>query len=215
MSDGTVDGKHIQLLGKMHGQLVHNRRVSVLAKGLAGVVPPSSTLLDVGCGDGTIAKLVSQSVPGVEVAGAEYSPRPECVIPCTGFDGAHLPFPDKSFDGCMFVDVLHHTLDPLTVLRDAARVARKFIVIKDHLDENALDHWTLRLMDWVGNKPHGVVLPYAYLSSAQWKKLYSDAGLTEEKTNRKIPLYAAPFSFIFGRSLPFISLLTIDPAPKS
>jgi SAM-dependent methyltransferase len=215
MRDATIHNKHVQLIGAMHVKLVHRRRVVVLAERLKAMLPASSTLLDVGCGDGTIAKLISRTVPGLKVTGVEYSPRDNCAIPCIGFDGARLPFPDKSFDGGMFVDVLHHSLDPLTILRDAARVCRSFILIKDHVAENAFDHWTLRLMDWVGNKPHGVVLPYAYLSSEQWMKLYRGAGLAEQNVDRAIPLYPAPFSFIFGRNLHFISALTIDPVQKS
>lgn len=198
---------HVRLVGNVHGKLVFRRRVAVLANSIRAMLPKSSTLLDIGCGDGTIAKTLAETVPGLEVSGVEYSPRANCAIPCTGFDGAHLPFEDGSFDGCMFIDVLHHSVDPLSILRDAARVCRRFIVIKDHLAENAFDHWTLRLMDWVGNRPHGVVLPYAYLSREQWVELYRGAGLAQKDTNGKIPLYPAPFSFIFGRGLHFVSVL--------
>jgi SAM-dependent methyltransferase len=208
MSDATSSSGHIQMLGRAHGKLVHQRRVAVLAGRLAAMLPRASTLLDVGCGDGTIAKLVSETLPGLKVTGAEYSPRPDCAIPCSSFDGMHLPFPDKSFDGCTFVDVLHHSQDPLAILLDASRVCRRFILIKDHLAESTLDHWILRFMDWVGNRPHGVVLPYAYLSGKQWQQLYRDAGLAETQSDRAIPLYPAPFSFIFGRNLHFISVLT-------
>jgi hypothetical protein len=62
-------------------------------------------------------------------------------------------------------------------------------------------------MDWVGNRPHGVVLPYNYLSEKEWQKLYADAGLKEARVERSIPLYPAPFSWIFGRKLHFIALL--------
>lgn len=208
MTDGTIRNGHFQLIRFLHGYLVHKRRVAVLSDSLKTMLPASSTLLDVGCGDGTIAKLLSQKVPGLKVMGVEYAPRPSCAIPCTGFDGIHLPFPDKSFDGAMFVDVLHHSLDPLAILRDASRVCRNFILIKDHFSENLLDYSILRLMDWVGNRPHAVVLPYNYLSEENWKKLYSDAGLTLQKLEQEMPLYPVPFSFIFGGNLHFISVLT-------
>lgn len=204
-----ISSKNLERVGKIHGKLVHRRRVDVLAQGVASIFPACSTLLDVGCGDGTIAKQLAQRVPGLKATGAEYSPRADCAIPCTSFDGVHLPFEDKSFDCCMFIDVLHHSLDPLSILRDAARVSRKYVLIKDHLAENVLDHWTLRIMDWVGNRPHGVVLPYAYLSKAQWKALYEDAGLVVQQTERAIKLYPPPLSWIFGRGLHFISVLAI------
>jgi SAM-dependent methyltransferase len=204
------DSPSIEFMGKAHRQLVHKRRIAVLGQRLSAMMPSASTLLDVGCGDGAIAKIVSQSVPGFSVSGAEYAPRADCAVPCVAFDGAHLPFPDRSFDGCMFVDVLHHCDDPLSIVRDAVRVSRNFILIKDHLAESKLDHATLRFMDWVGNRPHGVVLPYNYLSGQQWQKLYRDAGLIEAQVERSIPIYPAPFSYLFGRKLHFIALLKVS-----
>jgi SAM-dependent methyltransferase len=201
------DSGAIELVGKAHGQLVHKRRVAVLGRSLAAMLPAAVTLLDVGCGDGTIGKIVEESTHGLTVTGAEFLPRADCAIPCAGFDGAHLPFPSQSFDGCMFVDVLHHSRDALAILRDAARVARNFILIKDHLAENSFDHLTLRVMDWVGNRPHGVELPYNYLSNDEWQRLYLAAGLTEVNAERKIPIYPPPFSWVFGRKLHFIALL--------
>jgi SAM-dependent methyltransferase len=201
------DSGTIELVGKAHGQFVHKRRVAVLGRCLAAMVPAATSLLDVGCGDGTIAKIVEQSAHGMTVSGAEFLPRVDCAIPCFGFDGVHLPYPDQSFDGCMFVDVLHHSRDALAILRDAARVSRSFILIKDHLAENSLDHQTLRFMDWVGNRPHGVELPYNYLSNEEWQKLYRAAGLAEVNVNREIPIYSVPFSWVFGRKLHFIALL--------
>lgn len=197
----------IALMGKAHGRLVHGRRITVIAEQLANVLEPDCTLLDVGCGDGKLASILSERAPGLDVQGVEILPRPDCAIPCLPFDGNHLPFPNESFDACLFVDVLHHAKDPLAILRDACRVSRKFILIKDHLCENTFDHWTLRVMDWVGNRPHGVVLPYSYLSSARWQKFYAELGLSVACTQGKLPLYPFPFSLLFGRNLHFISLL--------
>jgi hypothetical protein len=70
-------------------------------------------------------------------------------------------------------------------------------------------------MDWVGNRPHGVVLPYAYLSQKQWDQLYRDAGLAGIKSKAAIPLYPPPFSLVFGRNLHFISLLSVSPGGTS
>jgi hypothetical protein len=66
------------------------------------------------------------------------------------------------------------------LLKEAARVARKAVILKDHFSENGVDHMTLRFMDWVGNAPHGVVLPYNYASRAEWRSWYAEAGLEIE-----------------------------------
>src|SRR5262249_2614077 len=82
-----------------------------------------------------------------------------------------------------------------------------FVLLKDHLDENALDDATLRFMDWVGNRPHGVVLTYNYQSRKQWAGYFSLCGLKEETWIGKVPLYPWPFGMILGRGLHFVSLL--------
>lgn len=179
----------------------------VLAEVLSAQIPQDASVLDVGCGDGTIASLIAELRPDISIEGVEFAVRPICRIPCTAFDGAKLPFADQAFDGCLFVDVLHHTDDARVLLREAARVSRSFVLIKDHLCESALDNATLRFMDWIGNRPHGVRLPYNYASRRDWTRHFTDCGLAESAWTTKVPLYSAPFSLVVGRGLHFVTLL--------
>jgi SAM-dependent methyltransferase len=164
-------------------------------------------VLDVGCGDGTIASLIAQVRPDISLRGVELMVRPGCKIECHSYDGVTLPYPNASFDVCLFVDVLHHTQDPAILLREAVRVTRSFVLLKDHLDESSLDDITLRFMDWVGNRPHGVALTYNYKSRKQWAEYFSQCGLKEESWSRNVPLYPWPFRLVAGRGLHFVSLL--------
>jgi SAM-dependent methyltransferase len=197
----------IDLIGNLHGRFVHRRRISILAQSLAVYLRPGCSLLDVGCGDGQLAMLLDQSVPGMKVQGVEVLPRPDCAIECRSFDGCHLPFPDASFDACLFSDVLHHTQNPLAILQDAFRVSREFILIKDHLAETSFDRLTLRLMDWVGNRPHGVAMTYRYFSRTDWDEHFRKVSLIPVKLESTLPLYPFPFSILFGRNLHFVALL--------
>jgi SAM-dependent methyltransferase len=194
-------------ISRWHHALVFQRRTRVLGELLAALIPQGASVLDVGCGDGTIAGLIAQLRPDVSIQGVEFMVRPGCKIPCHSFDGATLPYPDASFDVCLFVDVLHHTQDPAILLREAVRVTRKFVLLKDHLDENILDDFTLRFMDWIGNRPHGVVLAYNYQSREQWAGYFLMCGLKEESWNRDVPLYPWPLRLVAGRGLHFVSLL--------
>ncbi len=190
-----------------HQIFVHQRRVRVLAEALAAQIPNAASVLDIGCGDGTIASLIAQLRPDISIQGVEVMPRPDCRIACSAFDGYTLPLADDSVDVAMLVDVLHHTTDVSILLREAARVSRVAVLLKDHLSENALDHATLRFMDWVGNRPHGVTLTYNYQSRAQWHAQFAAAGLQPATFYTNIPLYPGPFNLIVGRGLHFVAAL--------
>jgi SAM-dependent methyltransferase len=195
-------------LGQVHDRVVFNRRVAVLGDALGALVDPGSTILDVGTGDGQIAARIAAGAPDTSVRGIDIMARPTSHIPVDLFDGQTIPHPDKSFDIVSFVDVLHHTDDPVVLLKEAARVARKAVILKDHFAETGIDRVTLRFMDWVGNAPHGVVLPYNYASRARWQGWFAEAGLAAETLATQVPLYPAPFSLLFGRGLHFVARLT-------
>lgn len=194
-------------ISRWHHASVHGRRTRVLAEMLAQQIPPGASVLDIGCGDGTVASLIAQLRPDISIQGVEFLVRPECKISCQPFDGASLPFLDGSFDVCVFVDVLHHTKDVRVLLREAARVTRTFVLLKDHLNDPFLAGATLRLMDWVGNRPHGVPLPYNYQSRRQWSEHFAACGLDEAHWATQVPLYPAPVSLIFGREMHFFAVL--------
>lgn len=195
-------------IGQVHKKFVFNRRVRVLVQKIGAMLPPQSSMLDVGTGDGQIAKMIGEQQNGTQVQGIDIMKREVIHIPVKLFDGITIPMDNNSIDVVTFVDVLHHTDDPQILIREASRVARKAVIIKDHLSENLLDHGTLRLMDWVGNAPHGVVLRYNYAPRKDWDHWFADAGLSTEVFQTAIPLYPAPLSWVFGRKLHFIARLT-------
>lgn len=195
-------------LGQAHEKLIFNRRVRVLVDGIGAMLPAGAQMLDVGTGDGQIAKMIGERQDGTVVQGIDIMERETIHIPVTLFDGTTIPMDDNSVDVVTFVDVLHHTDDPQILISEASRVARKFVIIKDHLSENKFDHLTLRAMDWVGNAPHGVVLPYNYASRRDWDQWFARAGLATDRFVTDVPLYPAPISWVFGRKLHFIARLT-------
>src|SRR6516165_3038099 len=125
-------------IGTLRERLVVPRRTAVLADALSRALFDVQTALDVGCGEGSIDLLIQAALPGLAIRGVDVLVWPEARIPVETFDGYQLPFDDKSFDTVMFVDVLHHTDDPMVLLREAKRVARRAIVLKDHTADGAL-----------------------------------------------------------------------------
>ena len=192
------------LVGSLHGRLIFDRRTKVLSSHLMSLIPLHSRILDVGCGDGTIDALIQQQRPDLVIEGIDILVRPNTHIPVQHFDGQVIPHPDQSFDVVIFVDVLHHTEDPIVLLKEAHRVG-KHVLIKDHFREGAFAYSTLRLMDWVGNAHHGVVLPYNYWRESEWRSAFEKVGLFPSEVKRSLNLYAAPLSWLFGRKLHFIA----------
>ena len=176
----------------------------VLARLVSAYLPAQGGVLDIGSGDGTLAALVGERLPDVEVTGIDVLVRNETQIPVLVFDGLTIPFADDFFDAVMLVDVLHRAEDPWRLLQEAARVAPA-VVVKDHLADRFLAQPTLRFMDRVGNARHGVDLRYEYWSRAQWLEAARQAGLRETALTCDVPLYPAPLSWIFGRGLHFVA----------
>jgi len=193
----------------IHGKYTYNRRVRVLTEHLAELTPRDARVLDVGCGDGLIAHLIMEKRPDVNTEGLDVLIRDETYIEVHQFDGQRIPHADKSFDVVRFVDVLHHTPDPMVLLREAARVARHSILIKDHLNDGMFAGVTLRFMDWVGNARHGVVLPYNYWPKQRWLAAFSTLGLTIAVWRENLHLYPLPANLFFDRSLHFIARLEL------
>jgi len=200
----------MKLLGRAHGTLVHGRRIRRLSQRLAELIPPNAEVLDVGCGDGKLAALIQQLRPDVKMQGIDVLVRDKTEVPIKRFDGVTIPFPDKSVDVAMFVDVLHHTEDPNVLLQEASRVAKKFIVIKDHTDDGFLSNVTLRFMDWVGNKPHGVVLPYNYWRERQWRQAFEELKFEIVAWHKDLKLYPYGADLFFGRGLHVITKLKVN-----
>lgn len=176
------------------------------------MVTRGAKVLDVGCGDGSVALQIKALRPDVEISGIDILVRPAAKISVTAFDGHHIPFDDGSFDAVMLVDVLHHAEDARGLLAEAARVARTAVVIKDHLADGFLAQPTLRAMDWVGNAGHGVVLPYSYWREEQWTEAFAATHLTPIRTVTSLGLYPWPFSAVFDRRLHAVWRLDVAPA---
>lgn len=192
-------------VGALHGRVVVSRRVRVLAERIAPLLPPGR-VLDVGCGDGALLSALLALRPDLTGEGYDVLARPDARIAVTPFDGTHLPVAESGADSVLLVDVLHHAEDPVSLLRECARAA-PCVVVKDHFAESRADEQILRFMDWVGNAPHGVVLPYRYFSKDTWSAALAVSGLRETTRGGMPGLYPFPFSLLFGGRLHFVARL--------
>jgi SAM-dependent methyltransferase len=99
----------------------------------AGVRPRS--LVEIGCGDGALlAELAARGLAPV-LDGFELSPPAAALARARGvarrveaFDGAEVPADDSAYDLAVLSHVLEHTPEPMSLLREAARVAPAVLV---------------------------------------------------------------------------------------
>jgi len=205
----------LRLLGLLHGRLVHARRVRVIAEALAPWLPADGIVIDVGAGDGAVAAHLLARRPGLRIEGYDVMARENAAIPIHAFDGRRLPLGDRSVDAVILVDVLHHCDSPADMLKEALRVSRGLVLIKDHRLGYPGAGTLLAAMDWVGNRPHGVVLPYNYWHERQWRAVWQAMGLRPIHYRSRLGLYPFPLSLLFDTGLHFAAALERTPRSES
>ena len=60
-------------------------------------------------------------------------------------------------------------------------------------------------MDWVGNRSHGVDLPYNYWSSYEWSRAWKEIGSQPDAYITELGLYPWFARFVFERGLHFVA----------
>jgi len=100
----------------------------------------------------------------------------------------------------------------MQLLREAKRVSRGSIVIKDHRMNGIFARQTLRFMDDVGNKRFGVDLPYHYWSQERWYSAFRELELNVVHWTQDLAIHPWPASMLFDRGLHFMAQLDIGRA---
>jgi SAM-dependent methyltransferase len=87
--------------------------------------PPGARILELGAGTGQQSgELAARGfdVAAIELAASNYADDRQ--FPITDYDGAHIPFPDRSFDIVYSSNVLEHVPDLAQIHREVRRVLR-------------------------------------------------------------------------------------------
>ncbi len=106
------------------------QRAADILGDLTPLLSPAANIIDVGAGTCEVAALLAargHSVTPVDVRDLSIADNVKLVL----FDGAKLPFGDRTFEAGLLINVLHHLRDPDAMLREAKRVAKRVIVAED------------------------------------------------------------------------------------
>lgn len=110
------------------------------------------TLLDVGCGDGSLARTLAEASPNLDVVGmdlAESTPwswsKPDNLKFVVG-EVDRFPFRPGSFDYVLIKDVLHHVPDPRGTFQRVSKLARRKIIVIEANRYNPISYvWMVKI----------------------------------------------------------------------
>jgi ubiquinone/menaquinone biosynthesis C-methylase UbiE len=105
------------------------------AEMLGDYVRRGDSILDVGCGTGYLSKYLEEMY-AVEPTGLDV--KDFCVTPISFrvFDGKSIPFAERTFDHVIISFTLHHSQDPMSLIRECRRVARRSIMVFEDLPDS-------------------------------------------------------------------------------
>jgi ubiquinone/menaquinone biosynthesis C-methylase UbiE len=82
---------------------------------------------------------------GVDPSGVDVKDFRQADIPFRQFDGTSIPFPDSAFDHVVVSEVLHHSHEPMMLIRECHRVARRSVIVFEDMPEGRLGKAVLYL----------------------------------------------------------------------
>jgi SAM-dependent methyltransferase len=192
---------------KWHERNVVGTRRARLAGAICDLAPSSAvSMLDVGCGDGSMTKIIADRIGAKDVHGVDIKIRPNSVIDVREYDGRHLPFGDAQFDLVTIVDVLHHCEDLRAVFGEIMRVVkpRGVVVIKDHFQFGPWSDYVLWAMDVFGNYAPGITVRGHYLSPPEWVDLVASAGGKVDKLLWPFRVHDLPWTLVARSEYQFL-----------
>jgi len=140
------------------------------------------TVLDFGCGDMKLDRVLIRNNPVLKVTGIDvvsFRIPKDTRLKFRTYTGRTLPFPDASFDMVYAYHVLHHTDNPSLSLRECIRVAKDRVVIIEPVLRHPWEKVGFAIMDWLTNiwKKEHVPIPYHIRTLAFWKREFRNSTL--------------------------------------
>jgi methionine biosynthesis protein MetW len=105
-----------------------DHRLSKVVEAVTSLQKAPSSILDIGCGRGTLLELLRQRLPDTTLFGVDISATTVEAARARGFEArvadvsTGLPFPSAHFDCVIFGEVIEHLVDPDAALREISRV---------------------------------------------------------------------------------------------
>ena len=131
-------------------------------------------IIDIGSGPGSLLQVLGArgfKAEGLDIKDNSYRTalRPHL------YGGQTMPFGTNSYDTALLATVLHHTPDPDAILKEAARIAPRVIIIEDVYEGRVME-WLTKRMDSLMNLEF-FGHPHSNRTDAQWRESFVAMGL--------------------------------------
>lgn len=144
------------------------------------------TLLDFGCGDLSLARLLHKEFPTLAITGVDVV---DSGVRADGitfrlYDGQTLPFRNNTFDVSISYHVFHHCRDPRSAFGELARVTKRKLLIVEPVYRSRVDLFFMKIADRFGNGWRGVAIPmpFTFQTEATWRRFAREFHWTVSET---------------------------------
>lgn len=138
-------------------------------------IPQSAKLIDIGSGPGSLLHVMRRAgyqIDGLDIRSSAYRDELTPEI----YDGLHMPYADNHYDIALLSTMLHHTPDPDHILREAARIAKRLIIIEDVYDGPVMEWLTKRFDSLMNLEFRGH--PHSNRTDDAWRESFKAMGFT-------------------------------------
>jgi len=153
------------------------------------------SLLDIGCGNGLISKMARPYFADIQMLDVVNYVSPEIDLPYLPYrEGEVLPV-TKKYDSVLLLTVLHHSNDPMVLLKESWRVTnRRLIIIESVFGVHAQvagGPYELAdcaepeqiayavFVDWLYNRVlnDNIPVPYNFTTPGRWAEVFSECDM--------------------------------------
>ncbi|NNC96142.1 MAG: methyltransferase domain-containing protein [Chitinophagales bacterium] len=155
---------------------------------VSNYIRTEESIVDIGCGNGLLTHMLREhnyNVTPVDIEDLSYSPLVKPIV----YNGVLLPFENDEFQTGLLIAVLHHTKDPIELLKETSRIANDIVILED-VFYNRLQKWMLFLIDALINLGYSD-LNFSHKTDREWKEIFTNLNLevVEEKRIKTLLIF--------------------------
>jgi len=167
------------------------KRIDSIVNPSIDFIKKGDDILDIGAGAGWIAEEITKRKKANTTL-LDVIDFNQTDLKFVLYDGKTSSFEDNSFDVVFLNFVLHHTDNPIEVLKEAKRISRRNVIIFEDTYVSTIGRFFLCLWDYISNSPSFLVAPFKekmslnFKTTAGWRSVFYnlDLKIVSEKEYR-------------------------------